>query len=118
MEAGSAGHEHDAPAPPDRREVSLETTEVDPSGVKVDTATHGVDDGFGLLVDFLLHEVGEVSLHDGGQLDLEGLDGADGREAVVTAQAVDMELCADAVYSKRAPNGLLGETANAPPSAM
>jgi len=47
-------------------------------GIKVDSTSHSVDDGFGLLVDFLLHEMSVFSLHDLGELDLEVFDGSDG----------------------------------------
>lgn len=45
-----------------------------------------------MLVDLFLHEVVELTLHDLGEFDLEGFDGSDGREAVVLAKAVDVEL--------------------------
>ena len=40
--------------------------------LKVDSATHGVDDGLWLLEDLLLHEGGVVALHDLLDLHLQG----------------------------------------------
>mgnify|MGYP001584252088 CR=1 FL=1 len=74
-------------------QVRLEAAERDRVRVKVDAATHRVDDRLGLLVDLLLHKVVERALHDGRELNLERLDRADRRHAVVAAQAVDVELC-------------------------
>lgn len=87
----SARHEEQPPPTPDDRKIRLETTEHDGAAVKVDSTTHGVDDRFGLLVDLLLHKVVVLALHDFGELDLEGLDSSDGREAVVSAKTVDVE---------------------------
>lgn len=93
MVRGAAGDKDEAAAAADDVEVGLETSEGDGVRVKVDAAAHRVDDGLGLLVDFFLHEVVKRPLHDGGELNLERLDGADGRHgAVVLAQAVDVEL--------------------------
>jgi len=89
--AGTAGNEHDAAAATDSREIRLETTQSDLVSIKVDTTTHGVDDRVGLLVDLLLHEVIEGTLHDLGQLDLESLDGADGGDTIIAAQTMDAE---------------------------
>jgi hypothetical protein len=89
--ARAAGHKDDAPRSTDDAEVGAEAAEGDAAGVKVDAPAHGVDDRLGLLVDLLLHKVIEGALHDGGELDHEGLDGAHGRDAVVLAQAMNME---------------------------
>ena len=42
--------------------------------LKVDPSSHRVDDGLRLLEDLLLHERGEVALHDLLDLHLEGGD--------------------------------------------
>jgi hypothetical protein len=90
---GSACDETHPPASPDDVEVALESTEVDRPGVKVDTPSHRVYDGLGLLVDLLLHEVIELALHDLSELDLERLDRSDGGHAIVSSESVDVELC-------------------------
>lgn len=90
--AGAAGNKHHAAATTQSRQMGLESTQSHLVGVEVDTATHGVDDTLGLLVNFLLHEVVKVALHDGGQLDLKRLDGAGGRGMFVATQAVDVKL--------------------------
>ncbi|KAI3475145.1 hypothetical protein L1887_63506 [Cichorium endivia] len=89
---GAAGGHDDSAAAADGVEEGGEAAELDLALVKVDAATHGVDDGLGLLVDLLLHKVVEGALHDLCQLHLERLDGAHGAEAVVPAEAVDVEL--------------------------
>ena len=90
--AGSAGNEHNAAAAADSRQIGLESSQGNLVSVKVDATTHGVDDRVGLLVDLLLHEVIERSLHDLSQLNLQGLDRADGGDAIVATKAVDAEL--------------------------
>lgn len=45
--------------------------------VKVNTASHGVDDTLWLFVDLLLHEMSELALHNLCQLQFQGLDGTD-----------------------------------------
>lgn len=92
MVAGSASNEHNAAAAADRGQIRLESSQGNLVGVKVDATAHGVDDGLGLLVDLLLHKVIERSLHDLGQLNLQGLDGADGGDAIVATEAMDAEL--------------------------
>lgn len=89
----TAGDKHHTPTPPNDAEVGLESSEGDGVRVKVDTTTHRVDHRLGLLVDLLLHEVIERSLHDCSEFDLESLDSTDGRHAVVATEAVDVELC-------------------------
>ena len=69
--------EYHATTPPDNVQVSLETSESDSVSVKVDTTSHRVDDGFGLFVNLLLHEVVELSLHDGSEFDFESFDSTD-----------------------------------------
>ena len=92
MVTGSTGYEKQPPAPPNDGQVGLQSSQGDGPAVKVDSTTHGVDDGFGLLVDFLLHKVVELTLHDLGEFNLERLDGSDGRKAVVLSESVDVEL--------------------------
>jgi hypothetical protein len=91
----SARDKDHTPASSDDAQVRLESSEGDGVGVKVDAASHRVNDRLGLLVDLLLHEVVERSLHDGRELNLERLDGANRRHAVVATEAVDVELCAE-----------------------
>lgn len=96
-----AGNEHQASAAAHDGEVSPQAAEGDFVGVEVDSPTHGVDDGLGLLVDLLLHEVVEFALHDRSDLDLERLDAASCRDLarclgliILAAQTVDMQLAA------------------------
>ncbi len=56
----------------DLRDELLNATEGDDLLLEVDPASHGVDDGLWLLEDLLLHEGGEVALHDLLDLHLEG----------------------------------------------
>lgn len=92
MVRGTASNEHNASGATHDGEVATQTTEGDLVVLKVDTATHGVDNRLRLLVDLLLHKVIERALHDFGQFDLQGLDRAEGRVTVLTAQAVHVEL--------------------------
>lgn len=116
MVRGSTGDKHDPPAPPDDTEVRLESSEGNGVRVKVDSPTHGVDDRLGLLVDLLLHEVVERSLHDSGELNLERLDGTDGGDSIVAAETVDVELC----DGRSSVDGLsrANRDGGSPPSAM
>ena len=72
--ARAARAEDNAATAADNGQERPQTTQSDDVRVKVDAATHGVDDGLGLLVDLLLHEVVEATLHDLGKLELQGLD--------------------------------------------
>ena len=74
MITGATRREDDPTAAANDREVCPETTESNRVSVKVDTTTHSVDHGFGLLVNFLLHKVVELALHDLCELKLQGLD--------------------------------------------
>ena len=56
----------------DLRDELLDSAEGDDLLLEVDPASHGVDDGLRLFEDFLLHEGGEVALHDLLDLHLEG----------------------------------------------
>ena len=87
----TAGNEDDSPASPDGREVLTETTKSDGLVDSIETTTHGVDDGLGLLENLLLHEVVETALHDLLKLDLKSLDGADVGRAVILVQTVNVE---------------------------
>jgi hypothetical protein len=80
-------------------------------GIKVDSSSHSVDDGFGLLVDFLLHKVVVLSLHDLGELDLEMLNSSDGRETVVSSKSVNVEfwISAHAFNTRRTSFGDVGD---------
>jgi len=80
-------------------------------GIKVDSTSHSVDDGFGLLVDFLLHEMVVLSLHDFSELNFEMLNSSDGRETVVSSKSVNVEFWISA-------DALCGITRDVPPSAM
>ena len=56
----------------DLRDELLDSAKGDDLLFEVDPASHRIDDGLGLLEDFLLHEGGEVALHDLLDLHLEG----------------------------------------------
>ena len=68
------------------------TTQGDLLVDSIQTSAHGVDHGFRLLEDLLLHEVIELALHDLLQLQFNGLDGADIGGAIVLGQAVNVQL--------------------------
>lgn len=90
--ARTASNEDDSAASADGVEILAETTKGDNLILNIETTTHGVDNGFGLLEDFLLHEVIELALHDFLQLDLDGLDGTDvGGGTVVLLETVNVE---------------------------
>lgn len=89
--ARSAGNEYYPPAPTDRADIRPETTKGHGLVGDIETATHGVDDGLGLLEDLLLHEVVELALHDLLELQLEGLDGPHVRAAIRLLKPVDVE---------------------------
>ena len=88
---GPTANKQESPTPPDLRDeglggeegqlshvgqllTHLDTAEDDDLLLEVDPPPHGVDYGLGLLEYFLLHEGGEVSLHDLLDLHLEGGD--------------------------------------------
>jgi hypothetical protein len=54
----------DPPATSDGADVLPQTTQSDLLVHNVQATTHSVDDGFGLLKDFLLHEVIEFVFHN------------------------------------------------------
>ena len=89
--AGTAGDEDDSAASADGGEIGSQTTEGHSLVGVVETATHGVDNGLGLLEDLLLHEVVELALHDLLELQLKGLDSADVGAAISLLKAVDVE---------------------------
>ena len=89
---GTTGNEDDTTAATDGRDILTKTTQGDPLVSYVQTTSHGVDNRFGLLEDFLLHEVVELALHDLLQLEFNGLNGADIRSTIVLSQTVDVEL--------------------------
>ena len=91
MEAGSAGNEDQPSAAADGADILLEAAKSDGLVGDIQTTTHGIDDGLGLLEDLLLHEVVELSLHDFLEFQLEGLDGADVRGSVILGETVDIE---------------------------
>lgn len=94
MVRGSACDEDEATTATNGWDPHLETTEGNLVGVEVDTSTHGVDDGFRLLVDLLLHEMVERTLHDLCQLHLQRLDRSSGAPLTIgisLAEAVDVE---------------------------
>jgi hypothetical protein len=90
--AGTTSDEYQPSTPSDNRQVCLQTTKGNGSSVKVDSTSHSVDDRFGLFVDFLLHKVVELSLHDSGKLDFQSLNGSNGRKTVILSQSVDVQL--------------------------
>ena len=87
----TASNEDNPPASPDGGDVLTETTECDGLVDRVETSTHGVDDGLGLLENLLLHEVVEAALHNLLELDLQSLDGTDVGGSVILVQAVNVE---------------------------
>ena len=89
----SASDEDHSTTSPHNAQVRLQSSEGDRVRIEVDSTSHGVDDRFGLLVDFLLHKVIERSLHDGGQFDLERLDCSNRRYTIVSTESVDVEFC-------------------------
>lgn len=90
--ASAAGNEDDPPAAADGVDVLAETAECDLLVLDVQAAAHGVDDGLGLLKDFLLHKMVEFALHDLLQFEFNSLDGADVGGAVVLGQTMNVEL--------------------------
>lgn len=95
------GAEHDPPPPTDDRQITRQSTQLDLVRIEIDTTTHRIDHALGLLVNLLLHEMGELALHDLRQLELEGLDGTDGagsrtsgagRIGVRATETVDVQL--------------------------
>lgn len=92
MVARTASDKDDPARPPNDAQVGRQPSQRDPARIEVDASSHRVDDRFRLFVDLLLHEMIERALHDGGQFDLERLDGTNSRDAVVFSQSVDVEL--------------------------
>ena len=87
--------EHNTTAAADDREVRAQAAKGDFVRVEIDAPTHGVDDRLGLLVDFLLHKVVKLALHDLRELEFEGLDRTDGTLLTVGlafAQSMDVQL--------------------------
>lgn len=80
MVRSTASVEDDTPTATHDVQVSPQTTQRDLARVEVNTTTHGVDHGLGLLVNLLLHKVVELALHDGGDFEFESLDGPRGGE--------------------------------------
>ncbi|KAI6754186.1 hypothetical protein HG530_012700 [Fusarium avenaceum] len=87
----TASNEYDAAASTNGGDVRTETTKGDGLVGDVETATHGVDNGLGLLENLLLHEVVKLTLHDLLELKLKGLDGSDVGAAIGLLEAVDVE---------------------------
>lgn len=92
MVRGAAGDEDDASAATDGCDVLPQSTEGDLLINGIETTTHGVNDRLGLLEDFLLHEVVEVTLHDLLELELDGLNGADAAGGIILGDTVDVKL--------------------------
>jgi hypothetical protein len=90
---GTTSDKQKSSAPPNDRQVRLQSSQGDNPVIEVDTSTHGVDDRLGLLVNLLLHKVVELTLHDLSKFDLESLDSSDGRESVILSQTVDVQFC-------------------------
>lgn len=89
---GTTSDEDQTPATPNGADVLPKATKRNGLLLRVQTTTHGVDDGLWLLEDLLLHEVVEAALHNLLELDLDGLDSADVAGAVGLGQTVDVEL--------------------------
>jgi hypothetical protein len=90
---GTTSDKQKSSAPPNDRQVRLQSSQGDNPVIEVDTSTHGVDDRLGLLINLLLHKVVELTLHDLSKFDLESLDSSDGRESVILSQTVDVQFC-------------------------
>lgn len=89
---GSTRDKHHSSASSHHGQIGLESSKGDRVRVKVDSSSHGVDDGFRLLVNLLLHKVIKRSFHNRGQLNLERFDGPNGRDTIITSQAMNVEL--------------------------
>src|SRR5258706_14384504 len=88
-------YEGNATATADDGEVRAQAAKANFVRVEADAPMHSVDDRLGLLVNFLLHEVVEFSLHDLGEHESEALNRADGTLLTVglaLAQSVDVQL--------------------------
>jgi hypothetical protein len=88
----TASNEDDSAATTDGGDVLLETTQGNSPVLDIETTTHSVDNGLGLLENLLLHEVVVTALHDLLELDLNGLNGTDVGSARVLGQTVDVQL--------------------------
>ena len=74
MVTGPACDEYHTPGAADDREVGTKPTEGNLVLIEVDTSTHRVDDGLGLLVNLFLHESIEFAFHDGCNFKFQRLD--------------------------------------------
>lgn len=90
--AGTAGDEDDTTATTNGRNVLTKTTQSDLLVDSIQTTTHSVDNGLGLLENLLLHEVVELALHDLLQLQLNSLNGTDIGGTIVLGETVDVQL--------------------------
>ena len=77
MVTGTTSTKDNAFASTNSLQVSLETTQSDFVGFKVNTTTHSVHNGIGLLVDFLLHKVIKFALHNIVDFNFQSLDRTD-----------------------------------------
>ena len=91
MVTGTTSTEYNSFASTNSLQVSLETTQSDFVGFKVNTTTHSVHNGIGLLVDFLLHKVVKFALHNFVDFNFQSLDRTDCWDAIVTSETVNME---------------------------
>ena len=92
MIAGPARHEEEPSSSPDGWQIGFETTQHHSPRVEVHTASHRVYNRLRLLIDFFLHEMVILTFHDLGELNFEVLDRTYRREAIITSEAVDMQL--------------------------
>lgn len=90
--AGTAGDEDNTAATTNGRNVLTKTTQGDLLVDSIQTTTHCVDNGLGLLENLLLHKVVELALHDLLQLQLNSLDGTDIGGTIVLGETVDVQL--------------------------
>jgi hypothetical protein len=86
-----ARHKHNPPAPSNRSQIRLESTQRHRPLLKINTTPHRINHTLRLLENLLLHEMVKVALHNGRQLDFEGLNAPDGGDAFFAAEAVDVE---------------------------
>ena len=92
MIAGSTSDENNPPTAADSRYVLPKPTKSHLLVGNIQATSHGVNYGFWLFKDFLLHEVVKCSLHNLLQFKLDGLNGANIGSAIVLCQAMDVQL--------------------------
>ncbi|PPJ68786.1 hypothetical protein CV019_15045, partial [Staphylococcus haemolyticus] len=90
--AGSTSNENDSPAATNSGDVLSKTTQRYLLVGNIQTTSHGVYNGLGLLKNFLLHEMVKCTLHNLLQFELDGLNSTHVGCAIILCQAVDVQL--------------------------